>query len=263
MKLGLNGKTAFVAASSDGLGRAVARSLAAEGCRLVLCSRSEAKLVAVQATLREETGADVEYIAGNLDDAADVDRITATALGMHGAFDILVTNNGGPSTGNFESLDEAAWSSAWNRTLMSPVRLIRAFLPGMKQRGWGRVINITSISVRQPIARLLLSNSYRAAVTGMAKTLSDEVAAAGVTVNCIAPGYIATDRIAHLFADRAAQSGRTAEAERIALTAAIPAQRLGDPAEVGDLACFLASERAGYITGSTILIDGGLFRGAV
>ena len=263
MKLGLNGKTAFVAASSDGIGRAIARSLAAEGCGIVLCARNEDKLTAFEKQLRNDTGVDVDSIVGNLDDASEIDRIARAALGMHGVIDVLVTNNGGPGPGSFESLDEVAWLSAWNRTLMAPVRLIRSFLPGMKERRWGRIINITSISVRQPIPRLLLSNAYRAAVTGMAKTLSDEVAALGITVNCIAPGYIATDRIAHLFADRAAQSGRTADEERRTLTAAIPAQRLGSPDEVGDLACFLASERAAYISGTTILVDGGLFRGGV
>jgi 3-oxoacyl-[acyl-carrier protein] reductase len=261
MKLGLNGKTAFVAASSGGIGRAIARSLAAEGARLVLCARREEALSALQEELRAAHGTDVEYVTGDLDRAEDVARMTGAALEMYGAIDILITNNGGPQPGAFDALDESAWEAAWERTLLSPVRLIRAFLPGMKARGWGRIVNVTSISVKQPIARLMLSNSYRSAVTGMAKTLSDEVAGLGITVNCIAPGYIGTDRLAHLFADRAAQSGRTPDEERATMMTGIPAGRLGRPEEVGDLACFLASERAAYITGSTILVDGGLYRG--
>ncbi|MBL0176837.1 MAG: SDR family oxidoreductase [Ignavibacteria bacterium] len=263
MKLGLNGKTAFIAASSDGIGRAIARSLASEGARLVLCARREEPLSALQEELRAAHGAEVEYVTGNLDAAGDVTRMTDAALEMYGTIDILVANNGGPQPGTFEALDETAWAAAWERTLLSPVRLIRALLPGMKARGWGRIVTVTSISVKQPIARLMLSNTYRAAVTGMAKTLSDEVAGLGITVNCIAPGYIGTDRLTHLFADRAAQSGRTPDEERALMLAGIPAGRLGLPEEVGDLACFLASERAAYITGETILVDGGLYRGSL
>jgi 3-oxoacyl-[acyl-carrier protein] reductase len=261
MELGLRKRIACVAGASQGLGRAVARALAAEGCDLLLASRSEAALAALSDELHAAHGVDVSFVACDLDGAEGTARVVDAVRERHGRVDVLVTNNGGPPTGTFLDTDDMTWTLAWNRTLMSAVRLIRGLLPGMIAQGSGRVINITSISAKQPVQRLLLSNAYRAAVTGMARTLSDEVAAHGVTVNCIAPGFIATDRLVHLFEDRARQSERTPEEERAATVGAIPAGRLGDPAEVGALAAFLASDAAGYITGTTIQIDGGLHRG--
>jgi 3-oxoacyl-[acyl-carrier protein] reductase len=261
MNLELTGRTAFVAGASDGIGRAIASALAAEGCRLVLAARRGDVLSEVKQSLREAHDTQVEFVVGDLDTADDIARMHDTALRFFGGIDILVTNNGGPRTGIFAELDDEAWTQAWNRTLMSAIRLIRGFLPGMLANGWGRIVNITSISVKQPVPRLLLSNAYRAAVTGMARTLSDEVAGRGVTVNCIAPGYIGTARLEHLFGDRALQSGSTPEAERAAMVRGIPAGRLGLPEEIAALAAFLASERAAYITGTTIQVDGGLYRG--
>ncbi len=261
MKQDINKKTAFVAGSSDGIGRAVAEGLAAEGCGIVLCARRVEALRELGGRLETEHGIRTACVAADLNRPEEIDRAVNTTLEMFGAADVLVTNNGGPPAGAFEEIDESAWSEGWHRTLMSAVRLIRGFLPGMRSRKWGRIINITSISVRQPIPRLLLSNSYRAAVTALAKTLSDETAADGITVNCIAPGYIKTSRLARLFEDRSRNSGRTVEEELESVVAGIPARRLGMPDEIAHLACFLASERASYITGSTILVDGGLHRG--
>lgn len=261
MDMELHGKRAFVAGSSDGIGRAVAEALIAEGCDVLLCARNEQKLAALAATLRSPEGARIECVAADLDNAADITRATDAAMNMFGGVDILVTNNGGPNPGDFLSMSEEQWLAGYNRTLMSAVRLIRAFLPGMVERGFGRVLNITSISVKQPIQRLLLSNTFRAGVTGMAKTLSDEVSHFGVTVNNIAPGYIRTGRQTQLFTDRAQKAGVSVEDIRDQVTAGIPMGRIGNPEEVANLAVFLASPRASYITGSTITVDGGLHRG--
>lgn len=261
MELELKGKRAFVAGSSDGIGRAVADGLAAEGMAIMLCARTEAKLAAAAAQLMDKGAERVEYIAANLDDAGEITRVVEATLAAFDGIDVLVTNNGGPNPGEFLSMTEEDWLAGYNRTLMSGVRLIRGFLPGMIDRGFGRVINITSISVKQPVQRLLLSNSFRAAVTGMAKTLSDEVSKHGVTVNNIAPGYIATGRQAQLFSDRAEKAGVTVEQIREQLTANIPMGRTGTPDEIAHLAVFLASARSSYITGTTIQVDGGLYRG--
>lgn len=261
MNLGLLGKTAFVAGASDGIGRSIAEALAAEGCRLMLAARRGDILANMKHSLHDRHGVVVEFVTGDLDAPDDIRRMVGTTQSLFGQVHILVTNNGGPPPGAFSELVEEEWMAAWNRTLMSPVRLIRGFLPGMLDDGWGRIVNITSIAVKQPVARLLLSNSYRAAVTGMARTVSDEVASRGITVNCIAPGYIGTSRLKQLFEDRARQSGSTPDAEERAVVARIPAGRLGTPEEIAALAVFLASERASYITGATIQVDGGLYRG--
>jgi 3-oxoacyl-[acyl-carrier protein] reductase len=228
---------------------------------VMLCARTEAKLAAAAAQLMDKGAERVEFVAANLDDAAEIARVIEGTLSAFGGIDVLVTNNGGPNPGDFLSMSEEDWLAGYNRTLMSGVRLIRGFLPGMIDRGFGRVINITSISVKQPVQRLLLSNTFRAGVTGMAKTLSDEVSKHGVTVNNIAPGYIATGRQAQLFADRAEKAGVTVEQIRDQLTANIPMGRTGTPDEIAHLAVFLASARSSYITGTTIQVDGGLFRG--
>ncbi|MFZ1729957.1 MAG: SDR family oxidoreductase [Bacteroidota bacterium] len=261
MKLELNGKRAFVAGSSDGIGRAIAEGLAAEGAHIMLCSRTEAKLSALAESLRNSGAERVEFIAADLDNPEEIVRVVISTLSTFGGIDVLVTNNGGPNPGDFLSMSEEDWLAGYNRTLMSGIRLIRGFLPGMIERGFGRVINVTSISVKQPVQRLLLSNTFRAGVTGMAKTLSDEVSKHGVTVNNIAPGYIATGRQAQLFTDRAAKAGITVDEIREQLVANIPMGRIGTPDEIAHLAVFLASARASYMTGTTIQVDGGLFRG--
>jgi 3-oxoacyl-[acyl-carrier protein] reductase len=261
MELELTGKRAFVAGSSDGIGKAIATGLAAEGCAVMLCSRTEEKLKALAAELREAHDVRVEYIPADLDRKEEIDAAIAAASERFGGLDILVTNNGGPNPGEFLSMSEEDWLAGYNRTLMSGVRLIRGFLPGMIEQQYGRIINVTSISVKQPVQRLLLSNTFRAGVTGMAKTLSDEVSKHGITVNNIAPGYIRTGRQTQLFTDRAEKAGTTYDAIREQVTANIPMGRIGTPDEIGHLAVFLASTRAAYITGTTIPVDGGIFRG--
>ncbi len=261
MELDLKAKVAFVAGSSEGIGRAIAEGLASEGAHIMLCSRSETKLAAAAAAMHAAGAERVEFIPADLDDPEQISGVVESTIQLFGRVDILVTNNGGPNPGDFLSMSEEDWLAGYNRTLMSGVRLIRGFLPGMIERGFGRVINVTSISVKQPVQRLLLSNTFRAGVTGMAKTLSDEVSKHGVTVNNIAPGYIATGRQAQLFTDRAAKAGITVDEIREQLVANIPMGRIGSPDEIAHLAVFLASTRASYMTGTTIQIDGGLFRG--
>ncbi|MDH7515872.1 MAG: SDR family oxidoreductase [Bacteroidota bacterium] len=261
MELHLNGKNAFVAGSSAGMGRAIATALAEEGCNVVLCARCEERLREACEEIRRKTSADISFVTADLDERDDIDRAIRLTLERYGGIDILVTNNGGPPPGCFDDLDETQWELGWQRTLMSMVRLTRGFLPSMRRRQYGRVINITSISVRQPIQRLLLSNAYRAAVTATAKTLADEYAADGITVNNIAPGYISTQRLSQLFSDTAHTHNRSVDEEIRDLIERIPARRLGTPEDVAALACFLASDRASYITGTTILVDGGLYRG--
>ncbi len=260
MDLELKGKRAFVAGSSDGIGRAIATGLAAEGCAVMLCARTQEKLAALAEELREHGGR-VEYVSTDLDRPEDISAAVDAMKKEFGGCDILVSNNGGPNPGEFRSMTEEQWLAGYNRTLMSTVRLIRGMLDDMIAQQFGRIINVTSISVKQPVQRLLLSNTFRAGVTGMAKTLSDEISRHGITVNNVAPGYIRTGRQTQLFTDRAEKAGITVEDVRAQVTANVPMGRIGMPEEIAHLAGFLASARASYITGTTIPVDGGLNRG--
>lgn len=256
MDLGIGGKAALVAASSKGLGRAVAEELAAEGARLILCSRGAEALEVAREALAA-SGADVVAIPADLTDPAQVDRVIAEGVEAFGQIDILITNTGGPPPGPFESHTPEAWSQAVRQNLDSVLNLTRAVLPGMKERKWGRIVNITSVAVKQPVDGLILSNSIRAAVTGFAKTLANESAAFGVTVNNVMPGYTRTERLDQLAADIAARTGGTVEGAFAAWEGQIPLGRVGDPREFAAVVAFLASERASYITGISIAVDGG------
>jgi 3-oxoacyl-[acyl-carrier protein] reductase len=258
--LGLQGKVAFVAAASRGLGRAIAEELAAEGVSLVLCARGEEELVATSRLIRGSHGVPVTPLAGDLSRFEDLQRLGEAALRVHGRVDVLVTNAGGPPAGGFESHGKEAWDGAMRLTLQSAVELTRFVLPGMKERRWGRVVNVTSIAVKQPVNGLMLSNAFRAAVTGMAKTLANEVARYGITVNNVLPGYTRTRRTEELARESAAAGGTTAAAIIGGWEEEIPAGRLGEPKDLAALSVFLASERAGYITGQSIAADGGWIR---
>jgi 3-oxoacyl-[acyl-carrier protein] reductase len=261
MELGLKGRVALVTASSRGLGRAIADELAAEGVALVLCARGEAALRDARDAISRVHGVPVSAVPADLSRLEDTRRVAAAGLREHGRIDILVTNAGGPPPGPFESHGPEAWEAAVHLLLRSAVELIRAVLPGMKERRWGRIVNVTSVAVKQPVDGLILSNAVRAAVTGMARSLANEVAPHGVTVNNVLPGYTRTDRLVGLSAALAAEKATT-PGEIVALwEEQIPARRLGDPRELAALASFLASDRAGYITGQSIAVDGGLIRG--
>jgi 3-oxoacyl-[acyl-carrier protein] reductase len=261
MKLGLEGKIALVAAASRGLGRAVAEELAREGAHLVLCARGADALHETAASIRAETGVTVIEVVADLGEAEDVARVTQRALAEFSRVDILVTNAGGPPAGPFEAHSAAVWESAVRQNLTSVVELTRAVLPGMKERRWGRIINVTSIAVKQPVDNLILSNSVRAAVTGFARTLANEVAPFGITVNNVMPGYTRTQRVEELAQKNASLRGTTPDAERSVWESQIPMGRLGEPAEFAAMVAFLASDRASYTTGASIPVDGGWIRG--
>lgn len=261
MNLGLQGKVALVAAASRGLGRAVAEELAAEGAALVLCARNADDLRATCAAIEDAAGVPVLGVPADLAEPAAAARVVEAGLLRFGRVDVLVTNAGGPPAGTFEHLTPAMWEAATRLLLTNAVELTRAVLPGMKERGWGRILNITSITVKQPVDNLLLSNSLRAAVTGMARTLANEVAPLGITVNNILPGYTRTARVETLARTIAANEGIETAAAQARWEAEIPMKRLGEPREFAALAAFLCSERASYITGTSIAVDGGWIKG--
>jgi len=257
MDLGLKNKVALVAAASRGLGRAVAEELAAEGAQLVICSRSEAKISQAAKEIAEAQGAKVLTAVADVSNPEDVKRLTEFAIERLGRIDILVTNSGGPPAGPFESFTLDQWEAATKLLLHSSVELARQVLPGMKERKWGRILNITSIAVKQPVDNLILSNSLRAAVTGFARTLANEVAQFGITVNNIMPGYTRTERVEELSRMMAEKQGITPEEFVARWEQEIPMRRIGEPREFAALAAFLVSERASYITGTSTPVDGG------
>jgi 3-oxoacyl-[acyl-carrier protein] reductase len=261
MDLGLADRVALVAASSRGLGKACALELAREGAKVAICARDGVRLAAAAGEIRAATGAEVLPVETDLTQPGQIESLVAETQQRLGRIDVLVTNNGGPPAGFFEDFDDEAWARAHQLTLMAVVRLIRAVLPAMRAQRWGRIINITSISVKQPVDNLLLSNVYRPGVTGLAKTLSAQVAADGITINNVAPGYTRTDRVLELAESRAADQDKSVDEILAEITAAYPMQRMGEPAELAALVAFLASERASYITGTTIQVDGGYVQG--
>jgi 3-oxoacyl-[acyl-carrier protein] reductase len=263
MDLGLRGKTAVVAAASKGLGRAVASALAQEGANVVMFSRNDAAIKAAAAEVQAvaTAGAQVVGVTADATQNADLERVVKTALDRFGGVDVLYNNAGGPKPGMFDQLTDDDWEGAFQLSLMSAVRLTRLCLPHMRQKKWGRVITGTSSSVKQPLPTLMLSNSIRSATTAWSKTLADQVAADGITVNTLAPGRIDTERVRQLDADAAQRSNRSLEDVGRESRSRIPLGRYGQPDEFGAAAAFLASERASYITGVTLLVDGGVFRG--
>ncbi len=263
MDLGIRGRVAVVCGSSQGLGRAVAEALAEEGARVVLNSRSPEKLEAVRKALADTTGAEVAAIPANLTDPASVEALVEGARERFGQVDILVTNTGGPPSGPFESHSAQVWKEAIERNFESVVNLVRAALPGMKERRWGRILNVTSISVKQPVAGLILSNAIRAGVTGFARTIANEAAPFGVTVNNILPGFTRTERLVDLAEALSSREGGTVEEAYGGWEAEIPMGRVGEPHEFAALAAFLCSERASYITGQSVAVDGGWIKGLI
>ncbi len=263
MDLGLKGRVALVCGSSQGLGRAIADALAAEGVDLVINSRSAEKLDAVRSQIAEATGAQVVAASADLTDPADVEEVVSRAVDAFGKIDILVTNTGGPPAGAFEDHSAEVWRDAIAQNFESVVNLTRAVLPGMKERRWGRIVNVTSISVKQPVVGLILSNSIRAGVTGFAKTVSNEVAPYNVTVNNVLPGFTRTERLIHLAEAVAEREGTTVEGAYEGWESEIPMGRLADPPEIGAVAAFLCSEQSSYVTGQSIAVDGGWIKGLV
>lgn len=261
MDLGLQGKVALVGASSRGLGLAVSQELAAEGANLIMCARGEERLNKARQSIIDNTNVEIVSIAADLSKADEVTELIRLGMNRFGRIDILLTNTGGPPSGVFEELTPEVWQKAVRQNLESVLNLTRAVLPGMKARQWGRIINVTSISVKQPVDNLMLSNSIRAAVTGFARTLANEVAQHNITVNNVLPGYTLTDRVREL-AEQISESQAISVEEAInKWESQVPMKRLGKPDEFAALVAFLASERASYITGTSIPVDGGWIRG--
>ncbi|HJP93708.1 MAG TPA: SDR family oxidoreductase [Pyrinomonadaceae bacterium] len=257
MDLGLKDKVALVAAGSRGLGRAVAEELAAEGASLILCARDAETLAETAAQIADSSGAHLLAVPADVTVVDQIKRVADSAIDRFGRIDILVTNAGGPPAGTFEQLTREQWEEATRLTLFSAIELARQVLPGMKERRWGRILNITSIAVKQPVENLMLSNSLRAGLTGFARTLANEVAAHGITVNNILPGYTRTERLEELAQMMAEKQGISAKEFSAKWEQEIPMGRLGEPREFAGVAAFLVSERASYITGTSIQVDGG------
>jgi len=257
MDLGLEGKVALVGGSSKGIGRAVAMALGREGCSVTICARDNTALAATAQAIRSQTKAQVFSLVCDMSKYEDIKRVVAETVKTYGRLDIVVNNAGGPPTGTFDDFGETAWLQALNQNLLSAVRTIREALPYLRRSGSGRIINITSVAVKQPIDRLILSNTTRLGVVGMAKTLSRELAAEAITVNNICPGNIATERLISLIEERAGREGLPMERAIEVEEARVPMGFLGDPEDVANLVVFLVSAKARYITGATIQVDGG------
>ncbi len=261
MDLGIKGRVALVAGASKGLGRAVARGLAREGTSLALCARGKDYLDETAAAIVEETGATVWTRPTDVSKPEEARSFVQEATSHFGTVHILVNNAGGPPSATFLELTDEHWHQAVQLNLLSSISLTREVIPYMQKQRWGRIVNMTSVAVKQPIDGLMLSNAVRAGVIGFAKTLANELAADNILVNNVCPGYMLTDRVRELAKVLADKRRQTPEAVMRTWEDSIPLQRLGKPEEFADLVVFLASERASYITGTSIQIDGGYYRG--
>jgi len=264
MDLGLRDKIVLVTAASAGIGRAAADSFAREGSRLALCARRVEALETTAAALRQQHGADVLALPCDVADAAQIDAMVARVVAHYGTVHVLVNNAGGPPPGRSDQVTDADWQRAFELTLMSAVRATRAVLPHMRRQRWGRIVNVSSYSVKQPIPDILLSNALRLGVAGWAKTVATEVARDNVLINTVGPGWTRTDRVTQMLESRASASGQgggaavTAADAEAAIVRNVPLGRLGEPGEIADVIAFLASERASFVTGTFLAVDGGV-----
>ena len=261
MELGLRDKVVIVGGASKGIGRATALALAQEGAKVAMCARDADRLEAAARGVRDRTGAEVLAVAGDLAQASAAERLVDDTAVRFGTVHVLVANTGGPRLGGFDDMDDDAWQAAFALNFLSTVRLIRKVLPYMEAQRWGRILSVMSISVKEPIDGLILSNGVRPAVVGMAKTLSRHVGKHNVTVNTVLPGRILTDRLKGALAARADKAGISLEQALHDSAADVPLGRIGDPADMAHAIVFLASEAAGYITGTSLQVDGGAVRG--
>lgn len=261
MELGLKDKVAIVAASSLGIGRATAEAFAAEGCKVAMCARNEPALAASAEKIRKQYSTEVFHLALDVTDADAVRGFVEAVVAKFGAADICVTNAGGPPAKGFLAVSVDDWRKAVDANFMSTVYFAREVIPHMQRRRWGRIITITSITTKQPVADLVLSNAVRAAVVGLVKSLANEFGKDGILVNNVGPGFTATDRLKELAKSRSKASGITEKDLFDGWAADAALRRLGEPREVADTIVWLASERASYVTGQTVLVDGGIYKG--
>jgi 3-oxoacyl-[acyl-carrier protein] reductase len=261
MDLGLKDRVALIAASSQGIGRATAEAFAAEGCRVAMCARSLQTLQAAAEKIRKQYNTEVLAQAVDVSNAADVSRFVADVAEKFGGVDICVTNAGGPPAKGFLAATLAEWQRALELNFLSTVYFAREVIPHMQRKRWGRILTLTSITTKQPVTDLVLSNAVRAGVVGLVKSLANEFGKDGILVNNVGPGFTATDRLRELAKTRSASSGKSEQEILQGWAADAPLQRLGEPREVAETIVWLASERASYITGQTVLVDGGLYKG--
>jgi len=261
MDTGLKSRVAIVAASSQGIGRATAEAFAAEGCRVAMCARSAQTLRTAAERIERQYKTEVFWQPLDVTDAEAVHGFVDAVVSKFGSADICVTNAGGPPAKGFLAASLEEWRKAVDANFMSAVYFAREVIPHMQRRRWGRIITITSITTKQPVADLVLSNAVRAAVVGLVKSLANEFGKDGILVNNVGPGYTATDRLKELVKARSAASGKSEKEISEGWSADAPLKRLGEPREVADAIVWLASERASYVTGQTLLVDGGLYKG--
>ena len=256
MDLGIEGRVALLTGASRGIGYACALALAAEGARVAICARGRAAVETAARGIAAETGGEATAFVADVARPEDVDRLLSEVAEAVGGVDILLANNGGPPRGGFDALNDDHWQEGFDVTMMSTVRLIRGVLPGMRERQWGRVLSVVSSSVRQPVDQLELSNALRPGIVGLFKSLAVTMGKDNVLFNCIAPGRIMTER----FLAGSKNAGMTEEAYAAKHQATVPLGRIGRPDEIADVVAFLASERASYINGATVIVDGGMIR---
>jgi 3-oxoacyl-[acyl-carrier protein] reductase len=261
MDMGLKNRVALVAASSQGIGLATAEAFAAEGCRIAMCARNQQTLSAAADKIKKQHAAEVFAQVCDVTDPAAVSSLVANVADKFGGVDICITNAGGPPAKGFLSASLDDWQRAIAANFLSTVYFAREVIPHMQRKHWGRFITITSITTKQPVADLVLSNAVRAAVVGLVKSLANEFGKDGILVNNVGPGFTATDRLKELAKTRSAASGKSQQEMFGAWAADAPLKRLGDPREVADTIVWLASERASYVTGQTVLVDGGIYKG--
>ena len=260
MDLELAGKVVLVTGGSLGIGAATAAAFAREGAQLAIVARDRQALERTAAQIAKDTGADVHPVVCDLAQAAQIDAMVQDVAAHYGTIHVLVNNAGGPPAGPADKLTDADWQRAFDLTLMSAVRTTRAVLPFMRRQRWGRIVNVSSYSVKQPIPDIMLSNSLRLAVAGWAKTLAGSIAADNVLINTVAPGWTRTDRVSHVFEARSAGTAASPADVEAQIARSIPLGRLAQPREIADAIVFLASERASYVTGTVLAVDGGVIQ---
>lgn len=261
MNTGLEGKVALVTGGSDGIGLAIASAYAEEGSQVVICGRDQDRLKKAKDTIERSGKASVLALRADVTVISDVARLCQEVIDRFATLHVLVNNTGGPPSGNFESINDEQWLAAFHLTHLSTVRMTRLFLPHFRRQKWGRVINVSSYSIKQPIPNMMLSNSIRMAALGWAKSLATEVAADNILVNTICPGWTRTARVGNVLESRAAAEGRSAQEIESEITRSIPLRRMASPEEIAGLAVFLGSNAASYITGNAIQVDGGITAG--